>query len=99
MEYFEGTKGKWEVVHNSFVNDVKCEDATIATVFNNGGLSAGEANAQLISAAPELLDAALSAWVLLSDIPEEFMDDFNKKVVRELDSSISKALGYKIGKK
>ncbi|MGL5261107.1 MAG: hypothetical protein ACRC9P_01855, partial [Bacteroides sp.] len=58
-----------------------------------------EANAQVMAAAPELLDAATSAWVMLHDIPEEAMDDYIKETVNKLNQSISKALGYKIGKK
>lgn len=51
-----------------------------------------EANAYLVAAAPELLEAAIKAWIILSDIPEEVMDYFTKRAVVGLRSAINKAL-------
>lgn len=97
MEYFKGTKGEWSV--DGFV--VGSPTYNICDVSLNSGqkYNEAEANARLISAAPDLLDAAASAWIMLNDIPEEAMDDYIKETVNKLNQSISKALGYEIGKK
>ena len=97
---FKGTKGKW---YRSGTVVVSANDSfEIADVWGANELSyhewtenqkqEAEANAQLMASAPELLDAALSAWILLSDIPEETMDDFAKKTTTKLSVAISKAL-------
>lgn len=107
MDYFEGTKGEW--ISDGTVVSSQDKNEEIADVWAANGLPHGEwttddklearANARLISASPDLLDVAIYSWMLLNDIPEEFMDDFIKKTVNKLESSISKALGYKIGNK
>ena len=51
-----------------------------------------KANAYLVAAAPELLEAAIKAWIILSDIPEEGMDYFTKRAVVGLRNAINKAL-------
>ena len=106
MEYFKGTKGKWHrsgTVVVSSDNMIEIADVWGANElphheWTDAQMQEAEANAQVMAAAPDLLDAAASAWIMLNDIPEEFMDDFNKRVVNKLNQSISKALGYEIGK-
>ena len=51
-----------------------------------------EANAYLVAAAPDLLEAAIKAWIILSDIPEEVMGDFTKRAAVGLRDAINKAL-------
>ena len=51
-----------------------------------------KANAYLVAAAPELLEAAIEAWIILSDIPEEGMGYFTKRAVVGLRDAIDKAL-------
>ena len=97
---FKGTKGKW---YRSGTVVVSAKDSfEIADVWAANELphhewtedhnQEAEANAQLMASAPELLNAALFAWVLLSDIPEEAMDGFTKKATTKLSVAISKAL-------
>lgn len=105
MDYFKGTKGEWErdgsavVVNGVQIADIYCSRECSVSEMNDMDISEMVANTKLISAAPELLDAAIRSWMLLSDIPEEFMDNSIEKTVNKLESSISKALGYKIGNK
>ena len=51
-----------------------------------------EANAHLVAAAPELLSAAVNAFVILREMPKEVMGDFHKNAVDQLEAAIDKAL-------
>ena len=95
MEYFKGTKGEWKV--DGFIIGSPTYNICDVSLTSGQKYNEAQANARLISAAPDLLDAAASAWIMINDIPEEFMDDFNKRVVNKLNQSISKA-GIKLVK-
>ncbi|KKL49238.1 hypothetical protein LCGC14_2317530, partial [marine sediment metagenome] len=76
------TKGKWEVkyYHNHgdrkhdepIVPDIMCNQERIATIpvyaAAHGNQEIADANARLIAAAPELLDACKNARILLSNV-------------------------------
>lgn len=79
MEKFKGTKGKWQLTTSALECDHNSEVATIwgdnfygegayliAHIDNSPGIEKGIANAQLIAAAPELLNACKEALKYVS---------------------------------
>ncbi len=75
MGTFKGTKGPWkytpDVVGNSFYIQTECEERFDSFVGDVGGglqlKNEIEANAKLIAAAPELLEALVELHSLLED--------------------------------
>ena len=102
---FKGTKGKWKVfrpeVSNGFYyvqvgngitsnNTATCHNPfTLSTDF--GDDSETKANAHLIAAAPELLEALINVERLYSDI-ERLVDGEVKDMLDQTRKAINKAL-------
>ena len=58
------TKGKWEVDHTGFDIEITCGNMYLASLYNLEYLEETEANARLITAAPEMYE-------LLKEIKEQ----------------------------
>ena len=99
---FKGTKGKWKVKHkNSFETDVYCGKVRIAEAkhYNTGDLRfkndprqrEGQANAKLIAAAPELLEALKSCVLSMQAHPDCTEDSEFEAFVNKGWEAIKKA--------
>lgn len=90
---FKGTKGKWEYFNDYRVNS---EDGSMlcAIMYNSdsghGILPTAEANARLISAAPELFEACKMAR---TEIAKGTADDLTVDI---LEKALLKALGENV---
>lgn len=92
MKEFKGTKAKWKLDRvrcrvvaidgrRSIANTSVYDDRTEATDLEN------EANAKLIAAAPELLEALqdLVEWVKMGDHEKEFLEAAEAAISKALD--------------
>lgn len=87
------TQGPWNVNLNDdgFINPVVENESQYICVLEGGSTNNQIANARLISAAPELLEAAsiaLKAFQMDSDLEEDFSPE-----IRALRMAIAKAKG------
>lgn len=98
-EEFKGTKGVWEVLFIEFENyDILCvarEDTAISQqTFGGKATEEMKANAHLIAAAPELLDALLSLMDGVANLPPlSAIDGVLKTEWEQGLKAINKALG------
>lgn len=98
-EEFKGTKGVWEVLFIEFENyDILCvarEDTAISQqTFGGKATEEIKANAQLIAAAPDLLEALLSLMDGVANLPPLVAIDGVLKTEWEQGlKAINKALG------
>lgn len=68
------TQGKWTAESSSFGENIRVENLTIATCYRRAGNEhEAEANAKLIAAAPELLEACQSMIKAFMDAPNEWL--------------------------
>lgn len=88
---FKGTKGKWKVAEDTFVSQVRTDIDLICVVGHEDMADTEiEANAKLIAAAPELLEAL---QLLLAAYRSTEDDDFwNKDPEQKAEAAINKAL-------
>ena len=77
------TKGKWSVMHSSAHSDYQ----TFEVAMNKPSFEEKEANAKLISAAPDMLEALISLrkWAISKGI------DIDGKLIINADNAINKA--------
>jgi hypothetical protein len=98
---FKGTKGKWEVtIKHKFETSIYSGEKRIAEVkhYNQGettgcfkndcALEIGLLNAQLISAAPDLLEALMSIENDDNNIPKAIWDMRNKAIAKALNEEV-----------
>ena len=95
---FKGTKGKWEKVHTKIQVEPQnpMRTLTICQVF--GGDEESLANAKLIAAAPELLEAALEVLKVWNEDGEGGEIQMKTPIawhrpLRKAEKAIKKALG------
>ena len=99
------TKGKWKIIKQDVeVNNtpILCNGFVIAKALNIVDLKERTANAQLISASPDLLIACKGVRVSLCEIigqfsefiPKEHIDHY-KTIEKQLEKAIAKAEGNK----
>ena len=97
---FKGTKGKWEKVHTKIQVEPEnpMRTLTICQVF--GGDEESLANAKLIAAAPELLEAFYKSIGVLNEILHDLENEQNHELAGKLErviyngnNIIKKALG------
>jgi len=94
----EYTKGPWV---NSVTGIYAKDGTTIAQVYTQWSNDADEANARLISAAPELLEACKAAENDISLFYDEKREGTNTqtwKVIMKLRTAIAKAEGEEVEK-
>lgn len=82
---FNHTPGPWNVVAAHW-NDSECEDGDVSYVINMPGAIISKANARLIEAAPDLLEAAAKAI-------SECVDLMATPAGEALSAAIAKARG------
>lgn len=99
MEKFKGTPGPWRVSEKrGDLIDIRYNDSVVGAISLNlahviarqSWLKEAEANAKLIAAAPELLEALQRCESVLSNIPLEVCDVEDLLYAR---AAINKALG------
>lgn len=99
MEKFKGTPGPWRVSEKrGDLIDIRYNDSVVGAISLNlahvvalqSWLKEAEANAKLIAAAPELLEALQRCESVLSNIPLEVSDVEDLLYAR---AAINKALG------
>ena len=93
---FKGTKGKWTYRANGLTNsfDVEVKNSIEDTIARtNGSRHNSEANAKLIAAAPELLDALNTAINILDCKNGYHKKHDNLISIEEMKQAINKALG------
>lgn len=101
MKEFKGTTGEWKAVHYSpWSNKVTTVDGyEIADVYDgrcNGvfSITEAEANAQLIAAAPELLNALQALMDGVANLPPlTAIEGVLEKQYKQAEKAINKALG------
>ena len=87
---FQGTKGKWEVVAQNETGALITGmngNESICTVW--GSVDEFEANAKLIAAAPELLEALIECSAFLNTVQSP--DTSARNLKTEIDNAINKA--------
>jgi len=90
MKKLKHTKGKWEIESNkSFFRILGKSNIkyTIADVYNVNGMEENEANAKLIAAAPDLLEACINSLSVFNSI--RCTDEAD--IVKQLKDTIKKA--------
>ena len=87
------TKGKWEVSEKNGLQVITRDGETIAYTETCTGLEKDEANAQLISAAPELLEACKKALSIIEYLGEEHNTTAGEEEEKLLKQAIAKAEG------
>ena len=103
MTQFKGTPGPWEVEDNGYFYDINAVRGTVgnvcssATWFDNDEHRGpvAMANAQLIAAAPDLLEA-LQNMIGAFDNPivrRKLPSDFNSEAIQSARAAINKATG------
>lgn len=103
MKEFKGTPGPWEVEDHGHFYDINAGRATVGNVcssimwFDNGDHrgAVAMANANLIAAAPELLEA-LQNMVGAYDNPiarRKLPGSFNQEAIESARDAIAKAMG------
>lgn len=87
MSEFKATKGKWDIFRQD--NDIYIEtesgNAAICSIVGGVGLEQDEANALLISKAPEMLDMLKSivlTWDSNGNFDEEYFNNI-KQLIKE----------------
>lgn len=95
---FKGTKGEWEVStsgHVDFLQCIKAKDGGSVCFVSNW--SEHHANARLIAAAPDLLEALeemniIFEAVLGSHLPEQEITDYNcyNKSIKAINKALNK---------
>jgi hypothetical protein len=84
---FKGTKGEWKVIGGVILRSIECNGKQIVVCQGKEV----EANAKLIAAAPDLLEALLKVReVLYKEWPKEEWFDFDKEI--GYTEAINKAL-------
>lgn len=87
------TPGPWNVTNLETAETVFCiggQSGSIASAWNKGG-GEGEANAKLIAAAPELLEALQYILPALKDTFDTIGDDYSKEAYNKAKEAINKA--------
>lgn len=95
MTEFKGTPGPWRNSSGEWVTDSKDDIAVAKITRYNCDASVQQFNAQLIAAAPELLEA-LQNMMGAFDNPiacRKLPADFNKEAILSARAAIAKALG------
>ena len=95
MQNTKHTQGKWEVkTPNYSFQTIESEYGKVCTLSHQFGTDEAEANAHLIAAAPELLEALEMALEWIDALPKEIqlpeMPGFDRD---EIDNLIAKAKG------
>lgn len=103
MPEFKGTPGPWEIERYSdgliqIVGDLKVvsdDEENVTTVVEEISATNEEANARLIAAAPELLDAlqSLKCELILSDVDMGYIESHFRPSLNKAAAAIAKALG------
>lgn len=91
---FKGTKGEWRVQHDINVLSINDRPICACGTFDpkeKKSQNINKANAQLIAAAPELLEALVN---LLKQTPEELRKDWLWGECDAAQKAINKALGH-----
>lgn len=89
MKTFKGTNQTW---HLNGLNGIQSASGTIVAIATNDGILSKEtvkANAKLIAAAPELLEALQS---IVGIFDEENLTNGDVEKIRKAESAINKAL-------
>jgi hypothetical protein len=101
MSEFKGTPGPWDCWsgYNGFDKieaQVTAEDGDIVVASYNHLIVQGEANAKLISAAPDLLEALkdLKRELVLSDVDLDYIESHFRPWLNKAESAVAKALDY-----
>lgn len=89
------TPGPWHLVNGTQIRSAKHQ---IAKVWMMRG-SEGVANARLIAAAPELLEALqdLKRELILSNVDPDYIESHFRKSINKAEAAIAKASGDRLG--
>ena len=94
MRRFEGTKGKWSVFNQDEDIHIENESSSeaIATLVGWNNEKEGDANAKLIAAAPQLLEAILYYFDVLEEVRGKDFKDKPDHVLSKMINAVNNAL-------
>lgn len=96
MEYFKGTKGKWEAVNSSVMSndvqiaDIYCSRECSVSEMNDMDINEMLANTKLIATAPELLAVLLrvmSTYRVRVSMPSDLIEECEEVINKALSNN------------